>query len=101
MEPTVKRSYEDREMVVQLKSVVLDHDQRLKPVEFALYKSEEPTDAFEKLHTKMSNIEQKRLEDQTKLDHQMENLKEYVGSFQLLFNKAENERKHLVFYRFS
>ena len=96
MEPTVKRSHEDREMVMQLKSVVVDHDQRMKPMEFALYKSDEPTDAFEKLHTKMADIEKNRLEDQTKLDHKMENLKEHVNGFQLQFERADNQRKELV-----
>ena len=94
--PTVKRSHEDREMVTKLKSVVMDHNKRLKPIEFALYKSDEPTDAFEKLHQKMSEMELKRIEDQTKLLHEMQNLKEFVNTFQLQFDKATNERKDLV-----
>ena len=94
--PTVKRSHEDREVVSKLKSIVMDHNKRLKPIEFALYKSEEPTDAFEKLYQRMSDIEGKRIEEETILKHNMENLKEYVDNFQLQFDKATNERKELV-----
>lgn len=94
--PTVKRSHEDREVVSKLKSVVMDHSKRLKPIEFALYKSEEPTDAFEKMYLRMTEIESKRIEEETVLKHQMVNLKEYVDNFQIQFDKATSERKELV-----
>lgn len=104
LQPTVKRSHEEREAVTKLRSIVMDHNKRLKPIEFALYKSEEPTDAFEKLYLKMAEMESKRLEDETKLKHQMENLKSFVDTFQLQFDKSANERKELVslhfFYHF-
>ena len=96
LQPTVKRSHEDRETVTKLRSIVMDHNNRLKPIEYALYKSEEPTDAFEKLHIKMSDLESKRLENETKLKHQMENLKNFIETFQLQFDKASNDRKELV-----
>lgn len=94
--PTVKRSHEDKEVVAKLKSIVMDHNQRLKPIEFALFKSEQPTDAFDKLYKRMAELESKRIEEETVLKHQMENLKDYVNNFQLQFDKATNERKELV-----
>jgi hypothetical protein len=99
--PTVKRSHEDRETLVQLKSVVLDHHRRLKPIEYALYKSEDPTDAFDALHRKIADMEKRRIEDQTKLGHQMENLKDFVDSFQIKFDKASSERTEIVNYHYN
>jgi len=96
MGPTIKRSHEDRETVGQLKSVVMDHNQRLKPMEYALYKSDDPTDAFERLHQKIADMESKRIEDEAKLSHQMQNLKQFVDNFQLQFDKSDNERKEIV-----
>lgn len=97
MTPTIKRSHEDREMVNQLKSVVVDHDKRLKPVEFALYESDQPHDAFfSKLHSKMADLEKQRILEQTKLHHEMDNLKDFVNNFQLQFEKASNERFEIV-----
>jgi len=41
-------------------------------------------------------MESKRIEDEAKLSHQMQNLKQFVDNFQLQFDKSDNERKEIV-----
>lgn len=45
-----------------MKTVVADHQKRLVPIEYALYKSKNPSDAFESIHRKIAETERTRIE---------------------------------------
>ena len=61
------------------------------PLEYALFKSENPTNAFEWIHNKMAEIDRARLEDSTELRSRIDQIKKYVQDFDIEFQKVETE----------
>lgn len=65
------------------------------PIEYALYKSKNPSDAFENIHWKIADTERTRIEETELLRGQMESVKNLVKSFEVEFWKTSTEIENL------
>ena len=60
-------------------------------MEYALYRSKNPTNAFEDIHWKITESNRERVEEYHSLRSQLDNLKSFVKDYDVEFNKMHTE----------